>query len=121
RGGADGAAMKGRRSAAGGRAREDRGGAEAPEAAESPGWDEVQAALDEELRRLPEPFRAAFVLCVLEGKSGPEAAALLGCKEGTVSSRLTRARQQLRRQVARRGINLAVVIAPQVVADAQRA
>src|SRR5258707_5840568 len=69
----------------------------------SPTWDDVQAVLDEEIQRLPAPFRSAFVLCVLEGKTVPAAAAQLGCKEGTVSSRVTRARQRLQKGLARRG------------------
>jgi protocatechuate 3,4-dioxygenase beta subunit len=71
----------------------------------------VQAVLDEEIQCLPSCFRQAFVLCVLEGKSGPEAAAELGCKEGTVKSRVNRARQTLQRQLARRGIHLAALLA----------
>jgi RNA polymerase sigma factor (sigma-70 family) len=110
-------AMKAKRGAARRRTREAHVRAAAPTSSAGPTWNEVQAALDEELRNLPEPFRLAFVLCVLEGKSGPEAAALLGCKEGTVSSRLTRARQQLRRQLIRRGINLASLIAVLAVAE----
>src|SRR5262245_35830744 len=110
-------AMKAKRSAARRRTREAKVQPAAPESSPGPSWNEVQAALDEELRKLPEPFRAAFVLCALEGKSGPEAAAVLGCKEGTVSSRLTRARQQLRRQLTRRGINLAVLLAALAVAE----
>ena len=46
--------------------------------------------LDQEIGRLPERFRAAVVLCYLEGKSVDEAAVLLGCPRGTVASRLAR-------------------------------
>src|SRR5579884_830551 len=97
-------AMKAKRSAARRRKHEAERRARTPEAAAGPRWDDVQAALDEELCRLPGPFRAAFTLCVLGGKSGPEAAAELGIKEGTVSSRLTRARRRLQQALARRGV-----------------
>ena len=51
---------------------------------------EAWAAVDEEVSRLPERFRAAVVLCYLEGKTVDEAARLLGCPRGTVASRLAR-------------------------------
>jgi RNA polymerase sigma factor (sigma-70 family) len=85
--------------------------------AASPTWDDVQAVLDEEIQRLPVAFRSAFVLCVLEGKTVPAAAAELGCKEGTVSSRVTRARQRLQKELARRGIKLGVLLAALCVAE----
>jgi RNA polymerase sigma factor (sigma-70 family) len=109
-------AMKARRSAARRRDHEGRAGASAPRAAAEPTWNDVQAALDVEVERLPGPFRAAFVLCVLEGKGTHEAAVALGCKAGTVSSRVTRARRLLRERLARRGIALAAVLAALAVA-----
>src|SRR5215469_281744 len=110
-------AMKAKRSAARRRDHEARLRAAAQPAAPGPTWDEVQAVLDEEVQRLPACFREAFVLCVLEGKSGPEAAAELGCKEGTVKSRVNRARRVLQRQLERRGIKLSALLAALSVAE----
>jgi RNA polymerase sigma factor (sigma-70 family) len=72
---------------------------------------ELWRVLDEEVGLLPARHRTAFVLCCLEGKTGEEAARLLGCPPGTVSSRLTRARERLRDRLARRGFAPAVVAA----------
>ena len=60
--------------------------------------------LDRELGRLPEKYRAAVVLCDLEGCPRREAARHLGVPEGTLSSRLTTARKMLARRLARSGL-----------------
>ncbi|OAI49621.1 hypothetical protein AYO44_06350 [Planctomycetaceae bacterium SCGC AG-212-F19] len=67
---------------------------------------EVQTILDGELRCLPEKYRAAIVLCDLEGKTRQEAARQLNWAEGTVASRLVRGRMLLSGRLARRGVML---------------
>jgi RNA polymerase sigma-70 factor (ECF subfamily) len=57
---------------------------------------DLQAALDS----LPPEFRAAVVLCDIEGLSYEEIGATLGVKLGTVRSRIHRGRQALRDYLA---------------------
>jgi RNA polymerase sigma factor (sigma-70 family) len=56
-------------------------------------------ALNREIARLPDDLRAALVLCELEGKTRAAAARQLGWPEGTVASRLARARRILARRL----------------------
>jgi RNA polymerase sigma factor (sigma-70 family) len=60
--------------------------------------------LHDELRRLPERFRESVVLCYFEGMSTEAAAKCLGCAQGTVLSRLSRARERLRQRLSRRAL-----------------
>ncbi|WP_079127597.1 RNA polymerase sigma factor SigE [Streptomyces sp. TP-A0874] len=70
---------------------------------------DVQQALD----TLAPEFRAAVVLCDIEGLSYEEIAATLGVKLGTVRSRIHRGRSHLRKALQHRS--------PQARADQQRA
>jgi TIGR03009 family protein len=66
--------------------------------------DELRSVIDGELERLPERYRAAVILCDLEGQTHEQAAEQLGCPVGTVKSRLARGRERLRSRLARRGV-----------------
>ena len=74
--------------------------------ADDSGFDrlELRAALDEEVRRLPEKFREPIVLCYLDGLTHDEAASRLRCPVGTVRSRLSTGRAKLRERLTRRGV-----------------
>lgn len=58
------------------------------------------ALLDALLGELPVEQRSVFVLCEVEGLTKPEAAALLHVPEGTVASRLRRARAHLQHRLS---------------------
>jgi RNA polymerase sigma factor (sigma-70 family) len=65
---------------------------------------ELRGILDEEIGRLPEKYRRPVVLCYLEGQTHEQAARRLRCTEGAVRGRLDRARERLKKQLARRGV-----------------
>ena len=67
---------------------------------------EEAEALHEEIGRLPVAFRLPVVLCYFEGLTVEEAAGQLQWPDGTVRSRLARARDKLRRGFTRRGVVL---------------
>src|SRR5262249_5807065 len=71
--------------------------------------DDLSAVLDAQVGRLPSRYRAALVLCDIEGRTRKDAAETLGWPEGSVSSRLSRAREMLARRLTRRGVALSAV------------
>lgn len=71
---------------------------------------DLQNVLDEELQRVPQKYRAPFILCCLEGKTRDEAARFLGLPLTTVGSRLEAGREALRRRLAQRGIAFSLAL-----------
>src|SRR5690349_20095404 len=67
---------------------------------------DLLAVLDEELQRLPPKSRAVIILSDLEGKTRKEVALQLGWPEGSVASRLARARARLAKRLARYGLTV---------------
>jgi RNA polymerase sigma factor (sigma-70 family) len=93
-------------------------------------WREMRTVLDQELQHLPEKYRAPLVLCYLQGMTNEEAARRLGWPSGSISYRLSRARELLRVRLSRRqkaqkaapagmfGMMLAAKAAPSAVPSA---
>jgi RNA polymerase sigma factor (sigma-70 family) len=67
-------------------------------------WSDLRSMLDEELGRLPNHYRGVIVQCDLEGLTRKEAARQLGIPEGSVASRLARARVLLAKRLTRRRV-----------------
>jgi RNA polymerase sigma factor (sigma-70 family) len=85
-------------------------------------WRDLRPLLDEAVAALPAKYRAAFVLCCLEGLTHAEAARRLGCPPGTLAARLSRARARLRTRLTRQGVSLSAgVLAAVLAGDAARA
>jgi RNA polymerase sigma factor (sigma-70 family) len=72
---------------------------------------ELVLILEEELARLPDPYRLAIVLCCLEGLSLEEAAHRLGCTTGSLRGKLERGRKRLHTRLTKRGVTLAAALA----------
>jgi RNA polymerase sigma factor (sigma-70 family) len=81
-------------------------------------WRDLRPLLDDEVQRLPAKYRAAFVLCHVQGKTNGEAARELGCPPGTIASRLAWARQRLRSRLTRHGLTLSAGLLSTVLASA---
>ncbi|MGP0069439.1 MAG: RNA polymerase sigma factor [Isosphaeraceae bacterium] len=85
---------------------------------EEPGEvDELAAVIQEEIGRLPELHRSAVILCDMQGRTHQEAAHLLRCPVGTIKSRQSRAREELRKRLARRGFALSSVMLGLLLSD----
>ncbi|HEV3258133.1 MAG TPA: sigma-70 family RNA polymerase sigma factor, partial [Gemmataceae bacterium] len=72
---------------------------------------EALQILEEEVQRLPEPYRLPVVLCCLQELSQEEAARQLGWTPGSVKGRLERGRKRLHQRLAGRGLSLSAVLA----------
>ena len=87
-------------------------------ASHAPARDEALAAtIHAAIDRLPERYRAAVVLCDLEGLTCQEAAQQLGCPQGTVASRLARGRERLRVVLKRQGAGLTSAVMASFLSD----
>jgi RNA polymerase sigma factor (sigma-70 family) len=80
-------------------------------------WDDVRAAIDDELAGLPAAFRDPLVLCYFEGLTRDEAAGRLGLSLTTFRGRLERGRDRLRARLLDRGLGLPAALGGLMLTD----
>jgi len=73
-------------------------------------YEQLWSVLDEEINQLPQKYALPLTLCYLEGKTNAEAAAQLGWPEGSMSRRLSRAKDLLRSRLAKRGLTMSTIL-----------
>ena len=88
----------------------------APDSLPASEWQDLQTLLDEEVVALPAPDRDLILLCDIEGKGHRRVAEELRIPAGSVSRRLEKARDRLRRRLTRRGVSLAGVALSTILA-----
>jgi len=82
---------------------------------------DLEQVLHEEIDRLPRPYRAAVVVCYLEGKTQAQAAQQLRLAESTIRGRLARARKLLGQRLTRRGLALSTGLVALATSEAAAA
>ena len=80
-------------------------------------WQEMRPLLDQELSKLPDKYRFVLIQCDLEGKTRSEVAELLDVPEGTVASRLARARSMLAKRLQRHRVLVSPLMLASLVAE----
>jgi RNA polymerase sigma factor (sigma-70 family) len=80
-------------------------------------WQELRPLLDEELSRLADKYRFVLIACDLEGHTRKEVARALDLPEGTVASRLARARAMLAKRLKRRNLAMSAAALAAILAE----
>lgn len=68
-------------------------------AEEDPGLYELREKIEMAIKKLPLPYRSAFILVTQEGLNYRQVAKILGCSENTVAWRMFKAREKLQKEL----------------------
>jgi len=68
-------------------------------AEDDPGLYELKEKIEMAIKKLPLPYRSAFILVTQEGLNYRQVAKILGCSENTVAWRMFKARQKLQKEL----------------------